>query len=178
MLRLARESIQQRLLGEETTTSPPADSPFHQSAATFVTLKIAGQLRGCIGNLQPVGSLWDSVRNNAINAAFYDSRFPPLGEAELAEVEIDISVLSEPLPLEYSDAEDLLAKLRPGEDGVVLRLGRAGATFLPQVWLQLPSAEQFLDNLCWKAGLSRDSWRSDHPEVLVYNVQCFSEEQE
>ena len=177
LLELARKTLSHKL--EQGAAPPVPDEPaLSMKAATFVTLKIAGKLRGCIGNLEPVGSLWEGVRDNAINAAFLDHRFSPLTREELPAVKIDISILSPPKPLEYQDAEDLLAKLRPGIDGVILRDGRRSATFLPQVWHQLPSAEQFLGHLCQKAGLSQDAWRRTRLGIHTYQVQCFEEDKE
>ncbi|WP_163335919.1 AmmeMemoRadiSam system protein A [Desulfopila sp. IMCC35008] len=177
LLRLARKTIRDHLtMDSDEACEPPGDDVFDEEGATFVTLKRDGQLRGCIGNLEPSGTLWESIRRNAINAAFYDSRFSPLTEDELADVHIDISILSQPRPLYYTDANDLLVKLCPGKDGVVLRHRGRGATFLPQVWEQLPSVELFLGHLCRKAGLADDCWQTEHPEILVYQVQSFAEE--
>ncbi|MEN8200185.1 MAG: AmmeMemoRadiSam system protein A [Thermodesulfobacteriota bacterium] len=176
LLRLARRVIGGRL-GIEAPDGP--DEPDQTAEfATFVTLKIGGVLRGCIGNLKAEGSVTESVRRNAAHAAFNDHRFSPLTAEELEQVHIDISVLSTPVTLEYSDGEDLLARLRPGVDGVILRLGTAGATFLPQVWEQLPAPELFLGHLCRKAGLSEDAWRESHPQIEIYQVQSFAEERE
>ena len=160
----------QRAIGEP----PPA---FQQRGATFVTLKKKGQLRGCIGNLEPVGAIWDGIRDNALNAAFHDYRFSPLKPEEFEEIHIDISLLSPPVSLDYIDGPDLLAKLRPGVDGVILRLGASRATFLPQVWQQLSRPEDFLGQLCRKAGLHETAWRDMHPEIEIYQVQCFAEEE-
>jgi len=174
LLKLARKTLEQKM-EKGTLPSTPAEPCFSAKAATFVTLKIEGKLRGCIGNLEPVSALWDGVRDNTINAAFYDHRFSPLTPEELPGVLIDISILSSPVPLEYENAEDLLSKLRPGIDGVILRDGRRSATFLPQVWQQLTSVEQFLGHLCLKAGLPQDTWRHRRLEIHVYQVQCFEE---
>lgn len=176
LLQLARETIAGRLKGLPAETDIPADACFAEMAATFVTLKIEGQLRGCIGTLELSASLWESIRKNAVNAAFHDTRFRPLSEEEFERVHIDISILSEPRLLEYTDAEDLVGKLRPGIDGVLLYHGMAGATFLPQVWEQLPTPELFLGQLCRKAGLHESCWRGDHPEIRTYQVQCFAED--
>jgi uncharacterized protein len=174
LLQLARQTIAERLSGIPVTVT--AEDPlFAEPAATFVTLKIAGQLRGCIGNLEPMDSLWESVRRNALSAAFHDGRFHPLSPEELARVHIDISLLSRPEPLAYTDGDDLIARLRPGIDGVVLRHGRSGATFLPQVWEQLPEPPLFLGHLCRKAGLAENCWQREHPQVFIYQVQYFGE---
>jgi AmmeMemoRadiSam system protein A len=175
LIKLARKTVEQRLRKEDISFKP--DEPaLSVKAATFVTLKIDGKLRGCIGNLEPVGALWEGIRDNAINAAFNDHRFSPLTPEELAVVQFDISVLSQPKPLEYEGADDLSTKLRPGIDGVILQDELRRATFLPQVWQQLTSAEQFLGHLCLKAGLPQESWRQKKLEIQTYQVQCFEEE--
>jgi MEMO1 family protein len=148
---------------------------FQSRCGTFVTLKIHGQLRGCIGNLTSTESIANGIKRNAINAAFHDPRFAPLSADELEQTEIEVSILSEPQPLEYRDAKDLVDKLRVNIDGVIIRKGDASATFLPQVWEQLPKAEDFLNHLCMKAGLAPDAWRSSQLEILTYQVQYFAE---
>ena len=154
-----------------------ADPALQACCGTFVTLKIDNQLRGCIGSLSGRAPLVSGVRDNALNAAFHDPRFSPLSEKELDRVHIEVSVLSEPEPLSYADADDLVAKLRPGIDGVIIKKGYASATFLPQVWEQLPRPESFLAHLCMKAGLPADQWRAGDLEVLIYQVQYFEEAQ-
>jgi len=181
LLRVAREAIAEKLSGTGSGTQKVngdrMDPALNRRGGTFVTLKIGGQLRGCIGNLEPVYSIYEGVRSNAINAAFHDYRFPSLTVEELARVHIEISILSQPQPFPYQDGADLVARLRPGIDGVILRLGHHGATFLPQVWEQLPRAEDFLAHLCQKAGLSPRAWMDSHPEVAIYQVQHFEEGQ-
>jgi len=140
-----------------------------------VTLKIGGDLRGCIGTLTGREPLVEGVATHALNAAFHDPRFGPLTAEELNRVTIEVSVLGEPQPLRYEGAADLIAKLRPHVDGVILRKGYASATFLPQVWEQLPKPEAFLSHLCLKAGLSGDAWRKGQLEVQTYQVQYFEE---
>ncbi len=176
LLRLARRTLEARLEGRDEDSEFPRDPLFVEKAATFVTLKLGGQLRGCIGTLEPSDPLWESIRHNAVSAAFHDARFAPLSETELARVEIEISILTRPQPLSYLDGSDLAARLRPGVDGVILRHGRAGATFLPQVWEQLPTPALFLGHLCRKAGLSERCWQEERPLIGVYQVQHFSEE--
>ena len=151
------------------------DQCYQTYCGTFVTLKINDQLRGCIGNLAAEEPLSEGVRRNAINAAFHDPRFPPLSEKELENVDIEVSILTEPQPLEYVDGKDLLTRLRVDIDGVIIRKGHASATFLPQVWEQLPDPEEFLEHLCMKAGLSSDAWRKNKLDVLTYQVQYFEE---
>jgi AmmeMemoRadiSam system protein A len=98
-----------------------------------------------------------------------------LSLSELDLVSIEVSILSEPLPLHYREAADLLKKIRPNIDGVILRKGIASATFLPQVWEQLPQPQDFLTQLCLKAGLAADAWQQSKLEVSTYQVQHFEE---
>ena len=151
------------------------DPVFKQLLGTFVTLTIDGQLRGCIGTLTPSESVLEGVRQNAINAAFNDFRFNQLSPYELDSVDIEVSVLTEPKPLRYKDKHDLISRLRANIDGVIIKKGSASATFLPQVWKQLPNPEDFLSHLCSKAGLEPDIWAKDKLEVMIYQVQYFEE---
>lgn len=151
------------------------DPVLQQERGTFVTLHRHGQLRGCIGSIAPVESIAANIRRNAVNAAFGDPRFPPLQQKEFDEVDIEVSILTDPKPLSYDNGADLVAKLRPQIDGVILRDGFSSATFLPQVWDQLPQPEDFLNRLCMKAGLHPDAWQTGKLEVLTYQVQYFSE---
>ena len=177
LLSVARQTIEERLTGREGQGQPEVfQSPkFHGKRGTFVTLTENGVLRGCIGHIVPQESMIEGIRENAINAAFRDPRFPPLSEAEWKKVRVEISILTDPAPLDYTDAVDLLNKLRPGVDGLIIKKGFHQATFLPQVWEQLPDKKEFLRHLCLKAGLDRDTWKDDKLEVLVYQVQAFEE---
>lgn len=177
LLELARNTLTHKLQKGKVPLKPD-DPALLVKGAAFVTLKKDGKLRGCIGNLEPVSALWEGVRDNTINAAFHDHRFSALTPGELPAVHLSISILSQPQPLEYKDTADLLAKLRPGIDGVILRDGHRSATFLPQVWQQLPSAEQFLGHLCLKAGLPQETWRQRNLEIKIYQVQSFEEEKQ
>lgn len=181
LLKLARSTLMEKLgrrlppAEAERLQSALTDPRFQARRGTFVTLTLAGKLRGCIGNLFPTDPLAESIRRNAVHAAFQDPRFPPLTEEELGRVSIEVSILTDPQPLPFSSAQDLLQKLRPHLDGVIIRQGHASATFLPQVWCQLTNAEDFLDHLCLKAGLPRDAWKRFRLEVATYQVQCFEE---
>lgn len=177
LIRLVKETIGNKLgLVPEVDRSGLDDEVLSRDLATFVTLKKDNTLRGCIGNLEPVGPLLESIADNACHAAFDDHRFSPLSKEEFADVVVDISILTRPQPLAYADGDDLLAKLRPGKDGVILKKGRARATFLPQVWDQLPQPRIFLEHLCRKAGLAPTAWRDQYPDILIYQVQSFHEE--
>jgi AmmeMemoRadiSam system protein A len=179
LLKVARKSIADSLSlptpDADTMSKELSDDIFETLRGTFVTLKINDQLRGCIGNLTADKSLLEGVRDNAINAAFHDPRFPPLSKNVFVKVDIEISLLTEPLKLEFKNSQDLLEKLRPNVDGVIIRKGPYSSTFLPQVWEQLPDKKLFLSHLCQKAGLSPDEWQRPGLEVMVYQVQYFEE---
>lgn len=129
--------------------------------ATFVTLTQRGELRGCIGSLQACDPLIEDVSNNAVSAALYDPRFAPLTADELGTVSLEVSLLSELQPLDFTSEADALAQLRPDIDGVVFEYGPYRSTFLPQVWESLPQPQQFLARLKSKARLSEDFWAED-----------------
>lgn len=178
----ARRTIMERL-GEdynrkasELLEQKLAESCFENKRGTFVTLTLDGRLRGCIGNMSSTVTLRDGVRQNAVNAAFQDPRFSPLTGAELEKVHIEISILTEPEKLEHKGGDDLVQKLRPNIDGVVISKGAYRATFLPQVWEQLPRPDDFLSRLCTKAGIPANAWRSEVLEVQTYQVISIEEE--
>jgi len=177
LLSVARQTIEERLLGQEGQAQSDADlSPkFSENRGTFVTLTENGALRGCIGHIIPQESMIQGVRENAINAAFRDPRFSPLSREEWKKVKVEVSILTNPKSLDYTDADDLLNKLRPGIDGLIIKKGFNQATFLPQVWDQLPDEKEFLRHLCLKAGLNRDAWKHDRLEISVYQAQAFEE---
>ena len=174
---LARRTIERALSDQHDVKKPDADLPaiYNEERGTFVTLTIGGNLRGCIGHIIPQESLIEGIKINAVNAAFRDPRFRRLTKGELKKIHVEISILTEPKPLSYSDGDDLLNKLRSDIDGVIIKKGYRQATFLPQVWEQLPRKEDFLSHLCLKAGLSGDEWRMGDLEVSIYQVQAFEE---
>ena len=142
--------------------------------ACFVTLNKHHMLRGCIGSLLPQEKLYECVIRNSINAALHDIRFKPVSYDELKDIEIEISLLTLPERLEYSDWQDLLNKLKPGIDGVILNMNNKQATFLPQVWGKIPNKELFLSELCMKAGLNYDCWKHK-PDIYIYHAIVFAE---
>ncbi len=177
LLRLARQTIEQAVT---TGRMPEVDasnlsSPLTDAAACFVTLWKKGELRGCIGHIFPQEPLYRAVRDNARSAALEDPRFRPVQPEELAIIEIEISVLTVPQALPFDSPEDLLRKLRPHMDGVVLKIGQRHATFLPQVWEQLPDKEDFLSRLAVKAGFPPSAWKGSGTSVLTYQVEAFKE---
>lgn len=177
LLSIARQALENGVRG---VSLPPLDllalTPRLQAdGASFVTLTEGGMLRGCIGTLEPNQSLAEDVREHAIAAALNDYRFPPVRINELSQIEIEVSRLTTPVSLEYGGPEDLLSRLRPGVDGVVIRDGVRRATFLPQVWEKLPDPVEFLDHLCAKMGATPGLWRQKHLDVLIYQVEEFHE---
>lgn len=174
LLHLARSAIVTWL---DTGASPPLPADLtpmlRQKRGCFVTLHKHGALRGCIGTIEPVKALGACVVENAINAAFCDPRFEPLESAELPAVEIEISVLTPPRELHFQDPEALKKQLEPGKHGVILSRGGCRATFLPQVWQQLPHVETFLAHLCQKGGMSGACWKDPNTRVSVYEVEHF-----
>jgi AmmeMemoRadiSam system protein A len=177
LLKVARQTIEQELFSRKDPDPSRGEEPskFLERRGTFVTLTIQGRLRGCIGHIIPQESLIEGVRVNAINAAFRDPRFRPLTKEEWKRVKIEVSILTDPKPLSYTDADDLLKKLQIGTDGVIIKKGYHQATFLPQVWEQLPGKAEFLTHLCMKAGLDGEAWRKGDLEVSTYQVQAFEE---
>jgi AmmeMemoRadiSam system protein A len=160
--------------GEASSPHRIDDSWLQPPGATFVTLTKHGALRGCIGTLEAHRSLRDDVAANAVNAAVHDPRFPPLTGAELGETHIEVSVLSNPEPLPFANHADAVARLRPRVDGVILEYGSHRGTFLPQVWEQLPHADEFLAHLVRKAGLPT-GWWDDSASLSRYTVTAFEE---
>lgn len=177
LLEIARQALETKIRGQslpnvDLETLPPS---LREPGASFVTLKKKGKLRGCIGTLEASQPLAHDVQARAVAAALHDYRFPNLTPGELSEIKVEVSRLTPPQPLEYETPEELLQKLRPGVDGVVIEDGIRRATFLPQVWEQLPEPEQFLSRLCHKMGASMDAWREKGLSVSVYRVEKFRE---
>lgn len=175
LLQLARHSIERALRRETPRLPAGLDTRLLQPGAVFVTLTQNGELRGCIGSLVAHRPLAEDVMYNALAAAFEDPRFPPLTAVELPQTHIEISLLTPYQPLSFKDANELVKKLRPGVDGVLLEVGWHRATFLPQVWEHFPNAEEFLTHLCLKAGLPTNAWRWPQAKVYVYQVEKFEE---
>lgn len=178
LLELAWQSIRHGLeTGQPLTEAASFDTGALQPAlltpgASFVTLEKYGELRGCIGSLQAQYPLAEDVIHNAYSAAFRDTRFMPLHASELDGLTLQVSVLTPPTELLFRDEQDLLLQLVPGEDGIILEDGYHRATFLPQVWEQLPEPQLFLAHLKSKAGLPSDYW-SDSIRIQRYHVEKF-----
>ena len=176
LVQFARSIIQEALNRGEKIPAPESISPaVHEKRGCFVTLHQRGNLRGCIGTIEPEQALINGVEENAVNAAFRDPRFSPLREKDLSSIEIEVSVLTVPEKLGFKDGEDLKSQLKPGIHGVILSNGWQRATFLPQVWEQLPDKEAFLQHLCQKAGMGSNCWKDSGTVVEVYEAEYFSE---
>ena len=176
LLSIARETISRGCLQDQPRKPELQDQPkaFTQQAACFVTLHKHGALRGCIGSTTAHQSLLEDVIHNAYASAFRDPRFPPVTENELSELRIEISILTPQQPLTVANEDELLHTIRPGIDGLLIRNTRYSATFLPQVWQQLPSPRQFLQHLKRKAGMAPEEWPDDM-ECFCYQCVEFAE---
>ena len=160
LLQIARQSISAALVADGKPGAPPAGEPWLREArASFVTLMRGDELRGCVGALEAQRPLAEDVAENARAAAFEDARFKPLTRDEFARTDIEVSLLSTPKRLAFEDHADLIGRLRPGVDGIILEQGEEGrrATFLPQVWEGLPDPEQFIAHLRQKAGIAQST---------------------
>lgn len=177
LLKLARKTIEQFFNSKEKLKITDAEVPFDklkEKRAVFITLTQEDNLRGCIGCLEAERPLYQEVIDKALCAAFQDPRFFPLSREELPNIKICISILTVPKSLAYKDYNDLLQKLTPNKDGVILKKGFASATYLPKVWEELPEKGLFLSSLCEKAGLESNAWQ--YPlEVATYQTVDFSE---
>jgi uncharacterized protein len=177
LLTLARQALTQ---GVNKQLLEPLDLSIYsehlkRDGASFVTLTEGGELRGCIGALEPYQPLVEDVREHAVAAALNDYRFPQVRPQELTYIQIEISRLTVPQVLNYNTPNELLTRLRPGLDGLILKDGSRRATFLPQVWEKLPDPEMFLSHLCQKMGAPTDLWRRRVMQALVYQVEEFHE---
>jgi len=172
LLAIARNAIAAEL--DLTVDGAPQHAALDTPGATFVTLFAHEELRGCVGTLEPRRPLAIDVRENALGAAFRDSRFLPLTAAEFAATWVEVSLLSPSESLKFTGEEDLLRQLVPGVDGLIIDYERHRATFLPQVWESLPDPRGFLATLKRKAGLATDFW-SPQMNVSRYRVTKWKE---
>ena len=173
LVALARNAIGGRfgIAAVGVVSLPALDRP----GATFVTLIQDGELRGCIGSLEPRRPLSADVSANAVAAAFRDPRFPPLATHEFRATSVEVSLLSPPEAFAVFDEADLTRQLRPGVEGIVLQYEARRATFLPQVWETLPEPREFIAALKKKAGLQQDFWAAG-VNVARYTVIKWKEQ--
>lgn len=172
LLTIARNAIGKRFSEEARALEPHPE--LAKPGATFVTLTQNGQLRGCIGSLEAYRPLAADVAENAVAAAFRDPRFPPLASEDLARTRVEVSLLEASQPMDFIDEADVIARLRPGIDGLILTHGHRRATFLPQVWESLPDPRRFMAQLKLKAGLPADFW-DEQITLARYGVQKWKE---
>lgn len=147
---------------------------FNDQGASFVTLKSSGQLRGCIGSIIAHRTLLEDIIHNADSAAFSDPRFSPLSEDELDNLTLEVSVLTKPQLISYNDYDDLKNKIDADVDGLILKHGAYQGTFLPQVWEELSTIDEFLTHLSYKAG-TNPSVYEHHPDIYKYQVDAIEE---
>ncbi len=181
LLQLARQTLVNHVTRKPLPEAKEEQLTPHlkEIRACFVTLtRIDTGLRGCMGYIVPELPLHRCVIDRAVAAASEDPRFYPVRPEELPKIELEVSVLSVPRKLDYNGAPDLIKKLRPGVDGVVLKTRYGGSTFLPQVWEQLPVPVEFLGHLCQKHGAPPECWREPGIEVLTYQASVFKEKKQ
>lgn len=176
ILRLARGSIEYGLFHSKPLPVDCDELPrvLAEPAATFTTVRFENQLRGCCGTLEAVRPLAEDVSHSAFRAAFRDVRFEPVGKHELEAISLEVSVLSPLESIHISDEVDLLTRLTPGIDGLVIIADGRRATFLPKVWEMLPDPQQFLVALKAKCGLAADYW-SERLEFQRYRTTSYSD---
>lgn len=176
LLEIARASIRHGLDhgGPPGIELAPFPAEFREPRASFVTLKLEARLRGCIGSLEAYRPLAEDVVQNAYAAAFRDPRFPPLARSEFEQITLHLSLLTPPEPLQFGSEAELLERIEPGVDGLILAEGQRRGTFLPAVWDSLPEPAQFLEHLKAKAGLPQDYW-SDRIRVWRYRTEVIEE---
>lgn len=178
LLQIARRAIEKYLQKGEVLKMEKDDLPlsFQEKNGVFVTLWENQELRGCIGSLESDKPVYENVIDNSLASALFDSRFTPLKAEEMNEVKIEISILS---PLRqmrrFEHARDLLNYLQKHQSGLLIKKGGRQATFLPQVWEELPAPASFLSRLCEKAGLDAREWEKMDLEIYQYEAEVFKE---
>jgi hypothetical protein len=177
LLRIAKTAILSKFDEKHTIDKDKLIREFPyllEKGSAFVTLNYHNQLRGCIGSIIAHQSLLKDIIHNAISAGFGDPRFQPLSAGELSGLSLEVSVLTQPQLLEYTDYEDLQNKIRPNIDGLILKYGQYQGTFLPQVWEQIADANQFLEHLSYKANANPTIYAL-HPDIYTYQVDAIKE---
>jgi len=169
---IARKAIEGYLKDDDFYPNLETKEKYSTNRASFVTITKNNQLRGCIGSLEAHQPLWEDVKENAIKAAFHDSRFQPIKDNELPEIKIEVSILSEPEKIEVKHSKFLTEKITK-DMGLILKFGNATSTFLPQVWDEITDKTEFLERLSLKAGLEKDDWKKS--EIYFYTIKKESE---
>jgi AmmeMemoRadiSam system protein A len=173
-LALAKKSIEYSICSDTLLKLPDNEikklpKKLLEKKACFVTLKLNGKLRGCIGHLVAHKPLYSDIIENAYASAFCDPRYNALSRKELCDIAIEISVLTDAIEIKFKDCNDLLKQIKPKKDGLIISRGYSSATFLPSVWEEIKSKEEFLSQLCIKADLDSDSWKRPGMKIQKYN---------
>jgi|SRR5680860_478474 len=179
LLKIARRAMQKYFQDEGIFQVEEDELPqsLKGKKGTFVTLWKNNELRGCIGNLESEKSIYQSVIDNCLASALLDPRFTALKSDELNNIKIEISILSELKKFpNFTDHDSFLKYLNKYKPGLLIKKGAYQATFLPQVWEDLNSAELFISHLCEKAGLEKDEWKKMDLEIYQYSAEVFKEE--
>ncbi len=176
LLALARQTLENKLLGTRHYLENYERPSFTPAQGCFVSLHRLGQLRGCVGQIEGELPLYKAVQEYSLKAALRDPRFPPLLADELREVRLEISVLTPLMELLGADNREKITQIRPFVEGLVIERGHHRATFLPQVWDHLQERDLFLSELCKKAGLAAQAWETEPLAFYTYQAQLFNEE--
>lgn len=172
-LSIARKTIEQ-FFTQKKITEKNLPLILQEKGSCFVTLTKDNKLQGCCGTVFPFQSLAKDIQTNALQAAFFDPRFPPLSQENLSLISIELSILSLPYARQITTEKDLLEMLNPHVDGVVLQWKEYKSTFLPTVWSTFPKKEDFLTALKIKAGLPKNFWENDM-EIFTYTVSSWKD---
>jgi len=176
LVRLARDAIESEFTQRELETRPY--KRFSEERGLFVTLTREGELRGCIGYVQPIGPLYKTVVLAARAAAFHDPRFPPLRPEELGAIRIEVSILTEPAEVKVQRPDEYLTKIQVGRDGLIIKRGFRTGLLLPQVPVEYGwNVETFLEHLCRKAGLPIDAWKDPSTRIDAFQAEIYGEEE-
>ena len=176
LLGIARLAIDSKFKGENFHLYDMPYPNLDEKRGIFVTLTNGGELRGCIGNIHPVYSIYQGVVKNATAAAFSDNRFKPVTKDDLKNIRVEVSILTEPVRLLFNSRQEILDRIIEFKHGVIMINNMNEGVFLPQVWEQLPRKEDFLNHLCLKACILPEMWHDKDTEIYLFEVQKFKEE--
>lgn len=175
-LRIVRENIESYLNDKHYQLDEKLDDVFYEKRGVFVTLNKQGNLRGCIGFIEPYETLIDGLLDVSLSAAFDDPRFSPLSIEEFKELEIEISILTKPEEIIVDNFEEYPSKINIGEDGLIIEHQYRKGVFLPQVPIEQKwDINQYLENLCYKAGLPSQTWKLKETKIYKFQAQIINE---
>jgi uncharacterized protein (TIGR00296 family) len=177
LIELAKKAISLKFGGEEVKVEERLKKEFSDMAGAFVTLTIGGELRGCIGVVEQIYPLWQTIVHAAESAAFGDPRFPALSKSEINMIKVEVSVLTNPELIKVEKAEDYLKKIKIGRDGLIIDGKYGKGLLLPQVAVEWKwNTRQFLEHTCEKAGLFMDAWKDMNNKIYKFQAQIFTED--